>query len=720
MEHKHSGLNHIWCEIEPILLSCKKIIKDLSRTPVFWIPLFLKLISAYFLASYATTELFIPFIKYFVFSGGDNPYVHFYNSGITHAFPYPALMLWMLSIPYAIVSIFSQLSVSVITHADILLLRLPLLVADIGILLVLVSWFKKWQTEVLWLYWCSPILFYITYINGQLDVLPIALLFCFLYFLFKEYDYTAFLFLGFAISAKVGMIIVFPFVCLYMIKERRNIWNSIAKLCIPLVTFLILNYSYLTLTPFTEMVFKTKGELKVFDLILVYNQNLFIYIIPLVYAIILFKFSTFKRYNRDLFMVFLGFSFFILTLCIAPLQGWYYWIIPFAVYFYTKAHEKERILYYAITLAYFLYFALIPTSDFFSVLAPTSSVLANIPNLYNIGIKLGLPVSFFVNASFTLLQVILLLNVYYIYRKGIEQYTRYKMHYKPFLIGIAGDSGSGKTTFSELLRAVFAPRHVSIIAGDDMHKWERGNDMWMKYTHLDPRANELHTDIQNVYTMKDGSSIMRRQYDHASGKFMLPQKHESKRLVIFEGLHTLFLEKVRKAFDVRIFISTEEQLRRHWMIIRDSEKRGYTEEQIIQRIESRFNDAENYIKVQEKYSDIVVSFKNATPLDGHLGKKFAPLSIMLEITCANDIGLQPLLDELSKYINIDYLIRDEKQTIQFAGNISSHIVDEIAKTIIPELDELSIEDRVWHNGYNGVLQLFITFYIFEAMRLEHL
>ncbi len=718
MEHIQLELRHIWSRARTALSSYKNGLAPVFTSPLFILPLVLKCIAAFLFASYFTTDLFIPFVKHFVFISGENPYSHFYGIGMVNSFPYPSLMLWMLSVSYAIFYALFGIVNTAISHFDLFLLRLPLLIADIGILVILLSWFEKRQKAVLWLYWCSPIIFYISYVHGQLDALPIFFLFCFLFLLFKEKDTAALFFLGLSISTKTGIVIVLPFVFLYLLKERSKKGAALVKLTIPFVVFTILNIGYLYNPAFIKMVFETKEQLKVFDLVFAYGQGLVLYIVPVAYAVLVFKFATFKRYSRDLFMTFLGFGFFILTICIPPMPGWYYWIIPFAAYFYIKAENRQRILYYAIAVTYFVYFAFMPQSDMFAAFSPFSSTSHMYKNLYEFGIYSHWPVELLTNLSFTLLQAILLINVYLIYRKGVERYTQYKMHYKPFLIGVAGDSGSGKSTFAELMVDVFADRHVSVLAGDDRHKWERGDERWTKYTHLDPQANELHSDIESVYNLKNGESVWRKQYDHVSGKFTLPKKLELKRLVLFEGLHSLFLEKTRKAFDLKIFIAPEDQLKLHWKIIRDMEKRGHSREAILQQVQSRQDDVEEYINIQEKYSDILISLKNTYELGNMIGDRNATLNLVLEITCSNDVGLQALLEELAHYVNIDYRIRDSKQTIKFHGNISSEDVEKISKSIVPELDELSIEKRVWHADYNGIVQLFITFYIFESMKLE--
>ena len=67
-------------------------------SPLFSIGVIIKLVFAFCFASDFLEKLFIPFVDYFVSSGFHDPYAHFYDLGRLDIFPYPAMMLWSLSL----------------------------------------------------------------------------------------------------------------------------------------------------------------------------------------------------------------------------------------------------------------------------------------------------------------------------------------------------------------------------------------------------------------------------------------------------------------------------------------------------------------------------------------------------------------------------------------------------------------------------------------------
>ena len=650
----------------------------LLTSPLFTLGLVFKLYAAAIFSAENFTTLFVPFLKYFSLSGLSDPYSYFYTLGIEQVFPYPQLMLYIMSVPGLILSPLLQTDIFSINHGELLLYHLPILAADIIILIILSRWLKNKQKELLIFYWLSPILIYINYIHSQLDAIPIALTFVFLYFLFKERWIIALIFLGAAIATKFHIIILLPFTLIYL--WRKRIPHTIIGLYagVTVGIFLLINNLQLLSTSFLAIVFGNREQGKVFDLQIALGDQQVIYITLVAYTLLFLHALTFKRLNRDTFVMFIGFCFGILILTIPPMQGWYYWIIPFFIYFYVKNERHSKLPLISLTIAYFVYFSFTADSDYLQVFSLIAPEIANLPNLFTVLENRGLDAQFISNLALTLLQATLLINVFWIYRRGIEESKKQKLYNMPYLIGLAGDSGSGKSTLATLLDDLFGQKNTALVAGDAMHKWERGNDMWQKFTHLDPRANQLHGDLEHALKLQSGEDVYRRHYDHHTGTFTAPEKLESKTLVIFEGLHSFFLTHMQQALDLKVFIKPEEQLRTHWKLKRDMIDRGYTREKVLTQLQAREQDAKEYITTQEKHADITFSLKSLNSLsDDIIGTNFEP-DVYLEITCDNTVYLEPLLESLSTYVNIEHTFTDRHQIVSFTGTLSGTITEHLS------------------------------------------
>ena len=173
------------------------------------------------------------------------------------------------------------------------------------------------------------------------------------------------------------------------------------------------------------------------------------------------------------------------------------------------------------------------------------------------------------------------------------------------VIGIAGDSGVGKSTITSLIQNI-SNYPCTILNGDNYHKWERGNTNWKSFTHLNIHANRLHEAYTDLKALKDGKEISISKYDHQLGTFSKLTKINPSRIIIYEGLHSFFPEAIQSLYGLKIFIKADEPLRRHWKIIRDIKHRNYTKEGVLQQIEKRSNDSLNFIYTQEKFADIII------------------------------------------------------------------------------------------------------------------
>lgn len=175
-----------------------------------------------------------------------------------------------------------------------------------------------------------------------------------------------------------------------------------------------------------------------------------------------------------------------------------------------------------------------------------------------------------------------------------------------FVIGVAGDSGSGKTTFTRAIRSIFGEDRVSTISLDDYHILDREGRRRTGITPLSPKANNFSLLEEHIGLLKQGKAIEKPVYNHDSGKIEGPVPFEPSGIFILEGLHTFSTEKLRNLVDFSIYVNPATDVKYAWKIYRDVKLRGYREEEVLAELESRRCDYEKYVMPQRQYADAVI------------------------------------------------------------------------------------------------------------------
>ncbi|NES95538.1 MAG: phosphoribulokinase [Desertifilum sp. SIO1I2] len=179
---------------------------------------------------------------------------------------------------------------------------------------------------------------------------------------------------------------------------------------------------------------------------------------------------------------------------------------------------------------------------------------------------------------------------------------------RPILLGIVGDSAAGKTTLSRGIAQILGEDNVTIICTDDYHRYDRTQRAELGISALHPDCNYLDIIQQHLNLLRTGQPILKPIYNHSTGKFDPPEYIKPRQFVIIEGLLGYSTRGARDTYDIKVYLAPPETLRAQWKIKRDTRKRGYTEEQVIQQLQSRELDSEQFIRPQRQWSDIVVSF----------------------------------------------------------------------------------------------------------------
>ena len=183
---------------------------------------------------------------------------------------------------------------------------------------------------------------------------------------------------------------------------------------------------------------------------------------------------------------------------------------------------------------------------------------------------------------------------------------------------MAGDSGSGKTTFTQGVRSIFGDDMVSTITLDDYHRFDRDGRKEHGITALDPRANRLDRIEKDLALLKRGVPIEKPVYNHSTGTFDPPVIFRPRKILILEGLHTLFTPALRYNLDFSLFVDPVKEVKYDWKIRRDMNKRGYSENDVLREITEREPDYETYIAPQKEFADAVIGI-DYSEYGKHLG-----------------------------------------------------------------------------------------------------
>jgi len=201
---------------------------------------------------------------------------------------------------------------------------------------------------------------------------------------------------------------------------------------------------------------------------------------------------------------------------------------------------------------------------------------------------------------------------------------------KVIVIGVAADSGCGKSTFMRRLTKVFGGKNVGPLGGgfgapggwetntlvsdmttviclDDYHLNDRAGRKVSGLTALHVKEQKFDLMYEQIKALKEGKAISKPIYNHVNGTIDTPETVQPTPIVIIEGLHPLIDPKVRSLLDFTIYLDISDDIKFAWKIQRDMAERGWTLEQVKESIEQRKPDFAAYVAPQMEFSDVVIS-----------------------------------------------------------------------------------------------------------------
>ena len=178
------------------------------------------------------------------------------------------------------------------------------------------------------------------------------------------------------------------------------------------------------------------------------------------------------------------------------------------------------------------------------------------------------------------------------------------------VIGVAGGTGSGKSTLVKKLQEAFVGEDVITLSHDYYYK--QNNDITLeerrKLNYDHPQAFDTDMMIEHVKALKEGVPVERPVYsfvDHnrleASVK-VIPAK-----VLIVEGILIFENKKLRDLMDIKVFVDTDADIRLARRILRDVRERGRSMESVVgQYIATVKPMHEEFVEPSKKYADVII------------------------------------------------------------------------------------------------------------------
>lgn len=185
------------------------------------------------------------------------------------------------------------------------------------------------------------------------------------------------------------------------------------------------------------------------------------------------------------------------------------------------------------------------------------------------------------------------------------------------VIGIAGGTGSGKTTLAKNIAACFDER-ISLLRHDDYYKAhdeltyeERAA---LNYDH--PNAFDTSLLCEHIRRLKSGEDIESPVYDYTvHNRAKETRTVHASPVILLEGILIFENEELRKLLDMKIFVDTDADVRIVRRIVRDVKKRARTLDSIVEQYLTTVKPMhEAFVEPSKKYADIIIPEGGKNPV----------------------------------------------------------------------------------------------------------
>jgi uridine kinase len=180
----------------------------------------------------------------------------------------------------------------------------------------------------------------------------------------------------------------------------------------------------------------------------------------------------------------------------------------------------------------------------------------------------------------------------------------------PFVIGVAGGTGSGKTTVSRRIQEAVSINHIAYIQHDNYYRDQSELSLEQRARTNYDHPNSLETEllVQHLLALRAGQAVDMPLYDFSlHTRSTQTQRIEPAPVILVEGI-LIFVEKeLRELMDVRIFVDTDADIRFIRRLRRDMNERSRSLDSVVQQYMGTVRPMHmEFVEPSKRYADVIV------------------------------------------------------------------------------------------------------------------
>lgn len=188
----------------------------------------------------------------------------------------------------------------------------------------------------------------------------------------------------------------------------------------------------------------------------------------------------------------------------------------------------------------------------------------------------------------------------------------------PLVIGIAGASGSGKTTLASAILDAIGREKIAFLPHDayyrDQAELSFEERLKINYDHPDSLESDLL--IKHILALKSGKAVKRPVYDykqHTRSADVVAI--EPCQIIMVEGILIFWEAKLRKMFDMKVFVETDSDICFIRRLTRDIEERGRTVESVVNQYLTTVRPSYiDFVEPSKRFADVIIPEGGKIPL----------------------------------------------------------------------------------------------------------